>query len=413
MPWYQNVLEKRFIALSVVDVVADQPVDPSGYGASIAFVKPGVLPTATDWVPGTWTYDEATASYFVGVLVGPDDGQSPAVDTTLAAGTYVAFVQINTGNELLVGKVDTVTISSANYVVPVVSADEQNAYMGYPFNPEQLPAVQIIIDALTAQLATLLKADLSVQQYTEEFTVPGGMTLWNDSIFGTNVAEIWQDQSVLPLGLLISPVYVKHFPVVSWDALAVKVPAEQGPTIAQTTEPLAVNVTITQVTCTPLTQSITSGPIVINDLGAPGGLGNTLQANTSGASIGSTVIPLDPVQPLAPIVSGANIMEAAGTTWVSITPPTVPEDLPEFLPGQTVQVTYTAGWDGATMPDVKTAILRAAARELTNRLDEAVGLKGGLNTTNLPDGPGPGNQTPGFLPSEIQPLKRYKKRVII
>lgn len=405
MPWFQTNLSTRYIGFNVAEVQGGAYIDPSSFGASLAFVAPGVEPQTTDWVTAGWV--QTQGGWAIQVLVGP----APAASIDLAVGNYVAWGMIDTGSEIWVNQLDTVNITGSNPQVPVLSVNELATYMGWPFGPEQFPAVAQVIRDLTGMLETLLKADLSIQTYTETYTVPGGPALWNDSVFGINTTEVWQDMTELPMAIQLAPVFVKHWPVISWDSLAIQVPAQQGPTVAQTTEAIAADVSIYQITCTPLSQALTSGGIVINDMGAPGGIGNTLQANTSGAALGASVIPLNAVLPLAPLVSGANIMLAAGTTWQSITPPNVPEDLPEFMPGTTVQVTYTAGFDGASMPDVKAAIKRAAARELTNRLDPAIGLHGGLAAVNLPDAPA--GMMPGFTPTEIQPLKRYKKHVIV
>ena len=63
---------------------------------------------------------------------------------------------------------------------------------------------------------------------------------------------------------------------------------------------------------------------------------------------------------------------------------------------------YTAGLDGASIPQLKLTILRAASRELQNLHDDVVGLKD-LTTRDVAS-----NET-GFLDSELLRLKRHRR----
>jgi len=70
-----------------------------------------------------------------------------------------------------------------------------------------------------------------------------------------------------------------------------------------------------------------------------------------------------------------------------------------------VTITYTAGLDGASIPFLRLAIIRAAAREMQNMHDDVVGIKD-LNTRNV------GPLVTGFLDSELIVLRRYRRRQI-
>lgn len=71
----------------------------------------------------------------------------------------------------------------------------------------------------------------------------------------------------------------------------------------------------------------------------------------------------------------------------------------------TVEVTYTAGLDGANIAVFKLMILRAATREMQNMHDDVVGIKD-LETRNVAP-----MQT-GFLESELMALKKFKRNRI-
>lgn len=67
-----------------------------------------------------------------------------------------------------------------------------------------------------------------------------------------------------------------------------------------------------------------------------------------------------------------------------------------------IDITYTAGLDGANLPFFKLLILRAAAREMQNMHDDVVGLKD-LETRNVAP------LTTGFTPEEIQSLRKHRR----
>lgn len=68
-----------------------------------------------------------------------------------------------------------------------------------------------------------------------------------------------------------------------------------------------------------------------------------------------------------------------------------------------VEVTYSGGLDGSAIAFLKLSILRAAAREMTNQVDDVVGLKD-LQTNDVPQ-----KQT-GFTEEEIRVLNRWKRK---
>ncbi len=67
-----------------------------------------------------------------------------------------------------------------------------------------------------------------------------------------------------------------------------------------------------------------------------------------------------------------------------------------------ITITYTAGFDGASIPVLKMMIIRAAAREMQNMYDDVVGVKD-LNTRNV------GPLVTGFLDTELASVRKYRR----
>lgn len=67
-----------------------------------------------------------------------------------------------------------------------------------------------------------------------------------------------------------------------------------------------------------------------------------------------------------------------------------------------IDITYTAGLDGANIKSFKILILRAAAREMQNMYDDTVGLKD-LTTRNIAP------LETGFTERELLSVKKYKR----
>lgn len=104
----------------------------------------------------------------------------------------------------------------------------------------------------------------------------------------------------------------------------------------------------------------------------------------------------------------ANSLYASGTLWT----------LSHWDQAQFMTVTYTAGFDARPtsdlnneFADVRLAIMRVAAREMTNRHDDTVSVKG-LETENVGEPTGPQNGVQGWTMDELRMHDRLRKRVI-
>jgi hypothetical protein len=77
-------------------------------------------------------------------------------------------------------------------------------------------------------------------------------------------------------------------------------------------------------------------------------------------------------------------------------------DLYRALANDRVEIHYTAGLDGESIPIFRLLILRAASREMQNMHDDVVGLKD-LETRNV------GPLVTGFTPEELQSVRRWRR----
>jgi len=77
-------------------------------------------------------------------------------------------------------------------------------------------------------------------------------------------------------------------------------------------------------------------------------------------------------------------------------------DVYRTFANDTINITYTAGLDGTSIPYFKLLILRAASREMQNMHDDVVGIKD-LETRNV------GPVETGFTQDEIMSLKKYRR----
>jgi len=80
-------------------------------------------------------------------------------------------------------------------------------------------------------------------------------------------------------------------------------------------------------------------------------------------------------------------------------------DLYRVAANDQIEVTYTGGLDGPSIPFLKLSILRAAAREMTNQTDDVVGLRE-IQTQQAVE------RATGFTEEEQRVLKRWKRRQV-
>lgn len=357
MPLSINTLSKQQIASTVVPDTSTMTYP----AVSMAFTILGILPQASDWITATWAQTPQGVQYAY-VLVGPNDGASPVVNITLAEGVYAVWTRVTDTTQVSVFQSDTLTITGPNYQVPIVTVDDMGRYMGYPFNPDQVVAVQEVIDMLISELENYLQAGLSVQQYTEYPVIVNAAMAdtFLNSFYAVPMGGIFPDVGGMNLIDLAAPVILKHWPIVSWDYLGLAVPYQDV------------------------------------------AFANSASVNPQGFTVIGTYSS-------NPVVAG----NAASTAFMIVPEiPTYPQPLPLYTPGTQLLVQYHAGWQGADIAVAQGIIKRAAARELTNRLDDAVGLKS-FSTVRLQDGPGPGNVTPGFTQQELMRVSRLKHRVVV
>lgn len=89
-----------------------------------------------------------------------------------------------------------------------------------------------------------------------------------------------------------------------------------------------------------------------------------------------------------------------------------------YMEEEWITVTYTYGLDATIAgdvnndyADVRLAIMRVASREMTNRHDDTLSVKG-LNTENVGEPTGPQNGVQGWTMDELRMHDRLRRRVI-
>ena len=126
-----------------------------------------------------------------------------------------------------------------------------------------------------------------------------------------------------------------------------------------------------------------SGPSFIGSAGDQGG---TATVNSGSAISGGT----DGATPMVQVAETDFLKRDYGV------------DLYNAYANDKVDITYTAGLDGANIKAFKILILRAAAREMQNMYDDTVGLKD-LTTRNIAP------LETGFTERELASIRRYRR----
>lgn len=120
------------------------------------------------------------------------------------------------------------------------------------------------------------------------------------------------------------------------------------------------------------------------------------------------------VSPIISVDSTSGLMIQAGSLYVGSSVGST-FTLGTFGMEEYRTVTYVAGIDARTDPqyaDVRLSIMRVASREMTNRHDDTLSVKG-LETDNVGEPTGPQNGVQGWTYDELRMHDRLRKRVIV
>lgn len=80
----------------------------------------------------------------------------------------------------------------------------------------------------------------------------------------------------------------------------------------------------------------------------------------------------------------------------------------EYIPSPGYAVTYVGGLDGANIPELKLMVLRVAAREMSNKHDDTVGLNAGDLTRSKVD-----VVPEGLNDDDRKRLDRFRRRMVV
>lgn len=339
----------------------------------------------------------------------------------------------------------------------IVTVDELTDYMSeIEFTNRQERAAQFVLDGLHAELESFLRRPIEVTAYVdEEYRIPfDAQGIPSNSIFYNS--DI--DTTGTGMSYAYSPPYtlvLKNSPVVSVSSVKRVTPTsgyteavaaqgvltldtnptdgdtmtvgtktylfqdtltntdgniQIGGTLSETQDHIVKAFSLTGTAGVEYAASMSEHPTV--------GIGSfvsdqaTLTAKTAGAA-GNSIATTETFIADTNVFDGATLGTAtAGSDGVVVGEELTPNvdyivhnygiDLYEFGPSDLIQVSYSAGLDGANIKTLKLLILRAAAREVQNTHDDAISIKD-LTGRDV------ALKETGFLESELNGIKRWRR----
>jgi len=323
----------------------------------------------------------------------------------------------------------------------LITVSDIETYMDIDLDNKQEDAAQFIIDGLESELVAFLRRPISVTSFTETYRVPEtGRGVAQDNNFFNYSTDPSYSTTLTSPGLLYIPtwtLYIKNAPIVTISALTIT-PATAGgdkatvkldlaaatngtyaigdatvyyidsstdpddPDVYAYTNTAAVTVSGNAATNQSF-QAVKAGKnynSIANSGKLPNGTGGSGPSFTgSSGDQGGT----------ATVNSGSSISGgtdgATATTQVAETDYIKRDygvDLYNAYANDKIDITYTAGIDGANIKVFKILMLRAAAREMQNMYDDTVGLKD-LTTRNIAP------LETGFTERELAGIRRYRR----
>tara|TARA_B100000287_G_scaffold38116_2_gene34960 strand:- start:6668 stop:7657 length:990 start_codon:yes stop_codon:yes gene_type:complete len=323
----------------------------------------------------------------------------------------------------------------------LVTVSDIETYMDIDLDNKQEDAAQFIIDGLESELVAYLRRPVSVTSFTETYRVPEvGRGVAQNNHYHNYTTDPSYSTTLSSPGILYTPtwvLYLNESPVVSITDLTITPATASGNKttvkldlagatngtyaagdatvyyIDSTTDPddpdvyaytntesitvasnTATNKSFQAVKASKNYNSVANGGKIPNGTGgsgpsftgSSGDQGGTATVNSGSALSGGT----DGATAVAQVAETDYIKRKYGV------------DLYNAYANDTINITYTAGLDGANIKAFKILILRAAAREMQNMYDDTVGLKD-LTTRDIAP------LETGFTERELASIKRYRR----
>ena len=281
----------------------------------------------------------------------------------------------------------------------LVSVAELTTYMDVKFSLRQVDAAEYVLLGLQSELEAYLRRPIEQTSFIEEHILDSNFHGIPMSSFLTNqdTYQSGQDGEIANSAAdYASPpetIYFKNTPVIAVTNVKVKRP---GSTAMPTSVSLTSNVaTITfdeahsfaigsKITSSGFSNSVFNGDFTVTATTS-----TTIQFAKTNANIATTEVASGDVQ----------------TKLFNQTHYVIRKYGIDYFyggPDDRVTITYTAGFDGASIPMFRLMILRAATREMQNMHDDVVGIKD-LNPRSVAPA------ETGFMEKELLAVKRYRR----
>jgi hypothetical protein len=323
----------------------------------------------------------------------------------------------------------------------LITVSDIETYMDIDLDNKQEDAAQFIIDGLESELSAFLRRPISVTTFTEEYRVPEvGRGISPNNYFHNYVTDPTYSTTLTTPGILYTPtwtLYVKNSPIVTITSLTITPAIAEGSKatvkldlagatngtyavgeatvyyIDSSTDPddpdvyaytNTESITVASNTATNKSFQAVKGGKNYNSIansgripngtggsgpsftGSAGDQGGTATVNSSSSISGGTD-------------GGTATAQVAETDYVQRE---YGVDMYNAYANDKINITYTAGLDGANIKAFKILLLRAAAREMQNMYDDTVGLKD-LTTRNIAP------METGFTERELAGIRKYRR----
>lgn len=281
----------------------------------------------------------------------------------------------------------------------LVSVAELTTYMDVKFSLRQVDAAEMVLLGLQSELEAYLRRPIEQTSFIEEHVLDSNFHGIPMSSFLTNQGAYQSEQdgeianSAADYASPPETIYFKNTPVVTVTNVKVKHAGSIAKPISVSLTSNIATITFDEAHSFTIGSKITSSGFANNvfngDFAVDTSTPTTIQFAKTNANIATTAVTNGDVQ--TKLFNETHyVIRKYGIDYFYASP------------DDRVTITYTAGFDGASIPMFRLMILRAATREMQNMHDDVVGIKD-LNPRSVAP------VETGFMEKELLAVKRYRR----
>lgn len=281
----------------------------------------------------------------------------------------------------------------------LVSVAELTTYMDVKFTLRQVDAAEYVLQGLQSELEAYLRRPIEVTSFVEEHVLDSSFHGIPMSSFLTN-QDTYRDgqngevaNSAVDYALPLETLYFRNTPVIAVSNVKVRRPGVSY-------SPISVSLTNNVATITfdnmhpfsvgsKITSSDFSNTVFNGNFTVTSSTPTSISFSKTNANIATTSVTDGDVQTTLLENTHYMVRRYGIDYWYG-------------GPDDKVTISYTAGFDGASIPMFRLMILRAATREMQNMHDDVVGIKD-LNPRSVAP------VETGFMEKELLAVKRYRR----